>query len=38
MSRLRFTKRGETVANLAAVACILATLASFAAIGKMVGL
>jgi hypothetical protein len=40
MSRrpIRLTARGETVANIAAVLCILITLASAAAIGKMVGL
>lgn len=38
MSRLRLTPRGETVANIAAVVCILIALACFAAIGKMVGL
>ena len=40
MSRepIRLTERGETVANIAAVICILITLASCTAIGKMVGL
>lgn len=40
MSRepIRLTKRGETVRDIAAVFCILVTLASFATIGKMVGL
>jgi hypothetical protein len=35
---IRLTQRGETVANILAVLCILVTLASCTAIGKMVGL